>query len=78
MINQDRSRILDFCVATKLAVANTFFLKNISRFITYSSGGNQAQVDYTLVKRSNLKNIKDTKATNSEECIRSISYLFVI
>ena len=59
--------VLDFCVANKLAVANTFFQKNISRLITYSSRGNQTQIDYILIIRSNPKNIKDLKTISSEE-----------
>ena len=38
--NQDGLLILDFSVANKLAIANTFFQKNNSRLITFSSGGN--------------------------------------
>ena len=69
VINQDGLRILDFCATTKLTVANTFFQKNISRYITYPSDGNQIQIGYILVKRSNLNKIKDTNVISSEECI---------
>ena len=69
MINQDWLWVLDFCVANKHAVANTLFQRNISTLITYSSGGNQTQIDYILVKRFNLKNIKDTKAISSQKWI---------
>ena len=41
VIKQDGLWIFDFSVANKLAVANTFFQKNISRLIKYSSRGNQ-------------------------------------
>lgn len=66
VINQDGLGILDFCVANKLAVANTFFQNNISKLVTYLSGGNHTQVDYILVKRSNLSNIKETRAISCE------------
>ena len=76
VIKPDGLGILHFGVANKLVVAanklvvaNIFFQKNIGRVITHSSGGNQTQIDYILVKRSNLKNIKDTKAISSEESI---------
>ena len=62
--NQDDLLILDFSVANKLAVANTFFQKNNSRLITFSSGGNHTQIDCFLVRRARLKSIKNTK-----ECI---------
>ena len=35
----------------------------------HSFRGNQTQIDYILVKRPNLKNIKDTKVISSEESI---------
>ena len=67
--NQDGLLILDFSVANKLAIVNTFFQKNNSRLITFSSGGNHTQIDYILVRRAQLKSIKDTKVISSEECI---------
>ena len=69
MRNQDGLRILDFCVADKLAITNTFFRKNKSGLITFSSGGNYTQIEFILVRRAQLKNIKDTKVISSEECI---------
>ena len=54
-INQGGLWIIDFYVTNKLAVVNTFFQKNISRLITYSSGGSQTQTDYILVKKPNQK-----------------------
>ena len=69
MRNQDGLHILDFCVANKLAITNTFFRKNKSRFITFSSRGNHTQIDFILVRRAKLKNIKDTKLISGEECI---------
>ena len=69
MRNQDGLHFLDFFVANKLAITNTFFHKNKSRLITFSSGGNHAQTDFILVTREQLKNIKDTKVISSEEYI---------
>ena len=69
MRNQDGLRILDFCVAYKLAITNTFFHKNKSMVITFSSYGNHTKIDFILVRRAQLKNIKDTKVISSEECI---------
>ena len=69
MRNHDGLCILDFCVSNKLAIINTFFCKNKSRLITFSSGGNHTHIDFILVRRAQLKNIKDTKVISSEECI---------
>ena len=70
MRNQDGLCILDFCVGNEFAITNTFFRKNKSRLITFSSGGNHTQIDFILVRRAQLKNIKDTKVISSEECIK--------
>ena len=45
------------------------FKKNITRLITYSSQGNELQIDYIQVKISNRKNIKNRKVVSSEEHI---------
>ena len=75
--NQDGVRILDFCVSNKLAIVNTFFQKtNNNRLVTYSSGGNQTQIDYILTKRCQLKNIRDVKVIGREECITQHKLLF--
>ena len=75
MSNQDGLRIPDFSVANTLAITNTFFRKNKSRLITFSSGGNHAYIDFILVTRAQLKNIKDTKVPRSEECITQVTCL---
>ena len=56
--------ILDFRLANKLAIINTFF-----RIISFLSGGNHRQIAFILLRRAQLKNIKDTKVIKSEECI---------
>ena len=61
--------ILDFCLANKLAITNTFFRKNKSSLISFLSGGNHTQIAFILLRRAQLKNIKDTKVIKSEECI---------
>ena len=58
-----------FCVANKLAISDTLFCKNKSRLITFLSGGNHTEIDFILVKRAQLKKIKDTKVLISKECI---------
>ena len=41
----------------------------------YSFRGNQTQIDQILVKRPNLKNIKDAKVISSEESITQYKLL---
>ena len=78
MRNQNGLHILDFCVTNKLAITNTFFHKNKSRLVTFSYGGNHTQINFILVRRARLKNIKDTKVISNEECITQHNYLSVI
>ena len=66
--NTEGTRILDFCTAANFAVANTFFVKEEGRLITYRSGKNQSQVDYIFVRRNDLRFVRDTKVINGEEC----------
>ena len=67
--NPDGIRILDFCVSNNLVITNTFFEKRENQTITYSSGGNKSQIDYILTRRSQFKNVQNTKVIGSEECI---------
>ena len=76
MRNQDGLHILVFCVANNFVVMNTFFRKNKSKLITFSSGGNYTQIDFILVRREQLKNIKHTKVISYEECITQHKLLF--
>ena len=73
--NSDGVRMLDFCVANRLAIANTFFKKKHSRLITYSSGGADTQIDFLVVKRSNLRHVKNVNVVRTEECISQLKLL---
>ena len=57
--NQEGLRVLNLCAATDLAVTNTFFRKRNSQLVTYNSGRCTTQVDYILVRRTELKLFKD-------------------
>ena len=67
--NQERMRILDLWAATDLAVTNTFFRKRDSKLVTYNSGGWATQVDHILVRRTELKHVKNAEVIGNEECI---------
>ena len=60
--NPEELRILNLCSATDLAVSNTFFEKNQSKLIRFSSVDNNLHIDYILVKRSFLKHARDVFA----------------
>ena len=45
----------------ELLVCNTRYRKREEHLITFSSGGRSRQLDYTLIKQSKVKNLKDCK-----------------
>ena len=64
--NDSGDRIVEFAMANELAVVNTYFKKRSSRCITYASGGKEAQVDYILCRRRELKTVQDCKVLPNE------------
>ena len=66
--NQKGKRILSLCAAPDLSVTNTFFRKRISQIIKYHLGGCTMHVDYILVKRTDLKLVKNTTLIRIEKC----------
>ena len=59
--------ILEFVAAHILVVSYSLFTKRESHLVTYQSGENQ--IDYILVKRQNIKLVRDVKTIPSEECV---------
>ena len=41
--------LLDFCDQKELCAANTWYKKKDKRKVTYSSGGNDTEIDFVLV-----------------------------
>ena len=76
--NQEGKRILDLCAATDLAVTNTFLRKRNSQQVTYNSGGWATQVDYILVRRTQLKLVKNAKVIKNEEYTSQHKLLVVV
>ncbi|KAI5726127.1 hypothetical protein M8J77_024147 [Diaphorina citri] len=64
--NEEGKTLIEFAVATDLAVCNTFFQKNESQLITYRSGGTKSQIDFILCRRQQLKEVKNCKVINNE------------
>ena len=67
--NLEGERILKFAVAHNLVVSNSRFTKRVCHLVTYQSGKNQNQIDYILVKRQNMKLVRDVKVIPNEECV---------
>ena len=66
--NTEGERILEFATANNLAVGNSWFQKDDNHLITYDSGGAKTQVDYILLRRADLKRVKNIKVIPGEEC----------
>ena len=58
--------LLDFCDQKELCVANTWFKKKDKRKDTYSSGGNDAQIDFVLIGKEKRKYLRDVKVIPGE------------
>ena len=68
--NMEGEMMLECAEANELAVLNTWFKKDYNKRVTYESGGRQSQIDYILMRRSELSTVKDVKVIAGEECIQ--------
>ena len=59
--NLEGESIVDFAMATDLAIVNTFFRKKREHQITYRSGGRSSQIDYFLYRRQRIQEIINCK-----------------
>ncbi|VDP03240.1 unnamed protein product [Heligmosomoides polygyrus] len=64
---KDGERILDLAVAHDLVICSTFFVKTESQKVTYARGGRRMEVDHILVRRIDLKTVRDVKVLPGEE-----------
>ena len=67
--NLEGEGIFEFAEAHNLVVSNSLFTKRESHLVTFQSGENQSQIDYILVKRQNVKLVRDVKVIPNEECV---------
>ena len=64
--NVEGRMLLDFCVQKELCVANTWYKKRDERKVTYSSGGNDTEIDFVLVGKEKRKYLQDVKVIPGE------------
>lgn len=64
--NSSGEDILAMCQALDLVVLNTMFIKQDRHLVTYSSGGNETQIDYHLVPSFMKRKVKDCKVILGE------------
>ena len=58
--------LLDFWDQKELCVANTWYKKKDKRKMTYSSGGNDTEIDFVLVGKKKRKYLRDVKVIPGE------------
>ncbi|XP_066950620.1 uncharacterized protein [Macrobrachium rosenbergii] len=59
--NPEGESIMDFAMATDVAIVSTFFKKKMEHPNTYRSGGRCSQIDYSLYKKQRLLEVKNCK-----------------
>ncbi|KAL1454893.1 hypothetical protein WDU94_009023 [Cyamophila willieti] len=64
--NEEGDRIVDFALASDMAILNTFFKKNEKQLLTYKSGERTSQIDFILARRKHIKEVKNCKVINGE------------
>ncbi|KAJ7976642.1 Retrovirus-related Pol polyprotein LINE-1 [Quillaja saponaria] len=75
--NEGGESILDFAVAYDLILANTFFKKRESHFITFSSGPNKSQIDFVLTRKVDRAICKDCKVLPGECLVSQHKFMVV-
>ena len=68
--NQEGGNILEFTQAYDLALGNSFFKKREEHYVKYMSGINRTVIEYILVRRQDLRDLKDCKVIPGESIAR--------
>ena len=66
IFNYEGKAVLQCTQMYDLAICSTFFQKKDEHMITYRSGTRQSTIDYILVRRQNLRFVKDYKVIPGE------------
>ena len=64
--NAEGEEILQCAQAYDLGIVNTFFQKKMEHIITDKSGGRRSVIDYILIRRNNISQVKDCKVIPRE------------
>ncbi|XP_046862565.1 uncharacterized protein LOC124456072 [Xenia sp. Carnegie-2017] len=65
--NEEGDKILDYARSKDLAVVNTFFTQRDGNTYTYKSGLSQTVIDFIMIRRDDLGDVKYCKVIPSEE-----------
>jgi len=52
--------LLEYCDEKEVCLANTWHRKN-ARYLTFSAGANETEIDFVLVSKENRKYLRDVK-----------------
>ena len=63
---RNEENILHLAQAFDLAIVNTFYSKRREHLLTYKSGGKATVIDYIMVRRENLRELKNCKVIPGE------------
>ena len=66
--NAEGERVLEFADSMDMAICNTFD-KGDAKLVTNGSGGHRSQIDFFLVRKKDLRVVKDVKVIPGEECV---------
>jgi hypothetical protein len=66
--NLEGEMLLEFADAMDLAVANTWFMKEEGKLVTYESGGCRSVVDYCLIRKNERKMVRNVNVIQGEAC----------
>lgn len=67
--NKEGEKILECAESVDMAIVNTFYEKPDEHLITYKSGSHATQIDYVLVRRRDLKMIRNCKVIPGEAVV---------
>ena len=70
--NEEGEKILHLAQAFDLAIVNTFYSKRREHLLTYKSGGKATVIDYIMVRRENLRELKNCKVIPGSQLQHSI------
>ena len=62
--------IMEFAQQQKLVVCNSYFKKEVGKFVTYESGGCKSMLDYVLTRSGDRKVVTNWNSVGGLECVR--------
>ncbi|XP_047501811.1 uncharacterized protein LOC125047577 [Penaeus chinensis] len=67
--NTEGERVLECAESLDMAFVNTFYQKKDEHLITYKSGQHATQIDYMMIRRADMKSVRNCKAIPGEAVV---------